>query len=109
MSRPPFDYSTFTFSTIAVKDVSLNITKDSFTGIMGASGSGKTTPLNMIANIDRTFSGQAEIDGQNIAGLSEKDSAAFRPSYTFPITMPQYPERPGIVIFPSRREMKIRP
>lgn len=71
-------YAAETASTTAVQDVSLEIPKGSFTGIMGASGSGKTTLLNMIATIDKATSGQIEIDGQNIAELSENDLAAFR-------------------------------
>lgn len=45
---------------------------------MGASGSGKTTLLNMIATIDKATSGQIEIDGFDIAELSENDLASFR-------------------------------
>lgn len=63
---------------LAVKDVSFEIARGSFVGIMGASGSGKTTLLNMIATIDKADGGQIEIDGQDIAGLSENDLASFR-------------------------------
>lgn len=45
---------------------------------MGASGSGKTTLLNMIATIDKATSGQIEIDGYDIAALSENDLTSFR-------------------------------
>ncbi len=71
-------YETESTATEAVKDVSFEITQGSFVGIMGASGSGKTTLLNMIATIDKATSGQIEIDGYDIAGLSENELASFR-------------------------------
>ena len=71
-------YETEGAATEAVKDVNFEITKGSFVGIMGASGSGKTTLLNMIATIDKATSGQIEIDGYDIAELSENDLASFR-------------------------------
>ena len=71
-------YETESTSTVAIKDVSFEVSKGSFVGIMGASGSGKTTLLNVIATIDKATSGQIEIDGQNISELSENDLASFR-------------------------------
>lgn len=71
-------YNTENTSTLAVNNVSFEVPKRSFVGIMGASGSGKSTLLNMIATIDKATSGTIEIDGQNIAEVSEKDLADFR-------------------------------
>ncbi len=47
-------------------------------GIMGASGSGKTTLLNMAATIDKAAGGRIELDGQDIAMMSENELASFR-------------------------------
>lgn len=71
-------YKTEFTSTFAVNNVSFQIPRSSFVGIMGASGSGKTTLLNLIATIDKPTSGAIEIEGQNIADISEKNLAKFR-------------------------------
>lgn len=71
-------YHTGETSVAAVNHVSFEIQKGSFVGIMGASGSGKSTLLNMIATIDQATSGTIEIDGQNLADLTEADLASFR-------------------------------
>lgn len=71
-------YDTENTSTLAVNNVSLEVSKGSFVGIMGASGSGKSTLLNMIATIDKATSGIIEISGQNIAEVSEEDLSVFR-------------------------------
>lgn len=71
-------YNTESTSTLAVNDVSFEVSKGSFVGIMGASGSGKSTLLNMIATIEKTTNGTIEIEGQNIANISEQDLAVFR-------------------------------
>lgn len=65
-------------SVLAVKDVSFQVSRGSFVGIMGASGCGKTTLLNLIATIDKPTNGSIRIGGQNIAELPEEDTAAFR-------------------------------
>lgn len=71
-------FDTQNTSTLAVNNVSFEVSKGSFVGIMGASGSGKSTLLNMIATIDKATSGTIEISGQNIAEVSEEDLSAFR-------------------------------
>lgn len=71
-------YGTEDAKTTAVNHVSFQIPYGSFTGIMGASGCGKTTLLNLIATIDKPTSGSIIISGQNITDLPEKDMAKFR-------------------------------
>ncbi len=71
-------YETENASTLAVNNVSFEIPYSSFTGIMGASGCGKTTLLNLIATIDKPTSGSIVINGQNTADISEMDMAKFR-------------------------------
>lgn len=62
----------------ALNGVSFTMEKSEFTAVMGASGSGKSTFLNVIATIDRPSSGSILLEGRDIAEMKEKDLAAFR-------------------------------
>ncbi|MCI9604443.1 MAG: ATP-binding cassette domain-containing protein [Ruminococcus sp.] len=64
--------------TQAVKNVSFQIPRGSFTGIMGASGCGKTTLLHLIATIDKPTGGTVRISGRDVTALSESEAARFR-------------------------------
>lgn len=55
----------------ALKEVSLDIRRGSFTALMGPSGCGKTTLLNCIGGLDKPTSGQIFVDGEDISALSE--------------------------------------
>ncbi|MFM8840931.1 MAG: ABC transporter ATP-binding protein, partial [bacterium] len=61
-----------------LNDVSLNIEQGDFVALMGPSGSGNTTLLNIIAGIDRPTNGEVMIDGTNIGVLSETELAKWR-------------------------------
>jgi putative ABC transport system ATP-binding protein len=62
----------------AVKGVSFEIEKGDFISIAGASGSGKTTILNMIGLIDTPTSGQLFINSQPVASLKDKELTRLR-------------------------------
>ena len=63
----------------ALKEVDLEIDKSGqLIVMMGPSGSGKSTLLNLMGGIDSPTSGQIEIAGKNILGLSSTDLADFR-------------------------------
>lgn len=58
--------------------VSLDIGQREFVSLMGASGTGKSTLLNLIAGIDRPDSGSIVLDGTDITRLSRSRLAAWR-------------------------------
>ena len=62
----------------ALDGVSVAIAAGEFTAIMGASGSGKSTFMNMVGCLDTPTSGRIEIDGRDVAGLSRDELAAVR-------------------------------
>ncbi|MGY8769571.1 MAG: ABC transporter ATP-binding protein [Pirellulales bacterium] len=59
-------------------DVSLDIEQGEFLSLMGASGTGKSTLLNMIASIDKPDSGSIVVDGVDITNLSRTKLAHWR-------------------------------
>ena len=62
----------------ALNGVSFAMEKGEFTAVMGASGSDKSTLLNVIATIDRPSSGDILLESRNIAEMREQALAAFR-------------------------------
>ena len=59
-------------------DVSFSIDEGDFVCLMGASGCGKTTLLNLIAGIDRPSEGRITVAGTEITRLSRTGLARFR-------------------------------
>lgn len=62
----------------ALDGVSLDIAEGEFVAIMGASGSGKSTMMNLIGALDRPTSGTLTINGRDIGALSSDDLANLR-------------------------------
>ena len=64
--------------TKAISGISFNVSDKEFVGIMGASGSDKTTLLNCISTIDRVTAGQIIINGKDITKLRGNSLNKFR-------------------------------
>lgn len=58
--------------------VSLDVDEGEFVSLMGASGTGKSTLLNLVASIDRPDSGTISVDGTEITSLSRTRLAKWR-------------------------------
>jgi putative ABC transport system ATP-binding protein len=72
------DYHIGEVTVHALRGVDLRINQGEFVGIMGASGSGKSTMLNIIGCLDRPTDGTYHLDGVNVAGMSKNERAAIR-------------------------------
>lgn len=71
-------YKTDKILTKALNKISFEVQRGEFIGIMGASGSGKTTMLNCLATIDKVSTGSIQLNGEDITRLDENNLAAFR-------------------------------
>lgn len=63
---------------VALKNISFTVQEGEFMAIMGASGSGKTTMLNIIASLDRPTAGQIFLNGTPFSSVRDRDLAKFR-------------------------------
>ena len=71
-------YTTGDFTQVALKGINLNFRKNEFVAILGVSGSGKTTCLNVIGGLDRYDSGDLIISGRSTKEFKDVDWDAYR-------------------------------
>jgi ABC-type lipoprotein export system ATPase subunit len=62
----------------AVDGISLQIRSGEFVALLGTSGSGKSSLMNLIAGLDSATSGSVIVQGKNLAELSREDLAKHR-------------------------------
>jgi putative ABC transport system ATP-binding protein len=64
----------------AVNDISFTIPQGAFASIIGRSGSGKSTLLSLLGALEKPTSGSIEVNGQDIAKLSDHALISYRAS-----------------------------
>jgi cobalt/nickel transport system ATP-binding protein len=59
--------------TLALADISLEVRKGEFVGILGSNGSGKTTLLKVMDGLIKEYKGRTLLDGRDVRKLSPKE------------------------------------
>jgi putative ABC transport system ATP-binding protein len=85
LARPVIEldhiYKTYTMGEMevhALRGISLTIREGEFVAIMGTSGSGKSTMMNIIGCLDRPTKGSYILDGQDVSEMSKDERADIR-------------------------------
>lgn len=72
------EYRTGETSIFALRDASFSVEKGELAVILGASGAGKTTALNILGGMDTATKGTVIVDGREITALSRKELIRYR-------------------------------
>jgi putative ABC transport system ATP-binding protein len=81
LARVSRDYGVGDARVRALAGLDLDIEAASFVAIMGASGSGKSTAMNILGCLDRPTGGEYFFNGVNVTGLSRDGRALLRRNY----------------------------
>ncbi len=65
-------------ATAALRDICLEIPAGAFATVVGTSGSGKTTMLNILGGLDSGYQGEAQVDGRELRALTDRQRSAYR-------------------------------
>jgi putative ABC transport system ATP-binding protein len=71
-------YFTGKVTVEALRGVDLEVRRGEMVAVMGPSGSGKTTLLNTLSGLDELDAGVVEIDGRDLAAMSDRERTAYR-------------------------------
>ena len=71
-------YKTRETEVLALQGLDLTVHTGELTALIGNSGSGKSTFLNMIGGLDRPSAGKLFVDGNNLFTMTEKELVAYK-------------------------------
>ena len=71
-------YKTKETEVLALQGLDLTVEEGELTAIIGNSGSGKSTFLNMIGGLDRPSAGSLFVDGKNLFTMTEKELVSYK-------------------------------
>lgn len=71
-------YKTKDIEVVALQGLDLDVEAGELTAIIGNSGSGKSTFLNMLGGLDRPSAGKLFVDGKNLFTMSEKELVQYK-------------------------------
>jgi len=71
-------YDTGSIQVEALKSINLKVDRNEYVAIMGASGSGKSTFMNILGCLDRMTSGKYILDGEDVSKLNDTELAEIR-------------------------------
>lgn len=71
-------YKTEDIEVVALQGLDLTVEQGELTAIIGNSGSGKSTFLNMIGGLDRPSAGSLHVDGKNLFTMTEKELVLYK-------------------------------
>lgn len=71
-------YKTKETEVLALQGLDLTVNQGELTALIGNSGSGKSTFLNMIGGLDRPSAGSLWVDGKNLFRMSEKELVLYK-------------------------------
>ena len=71
-------YKTKDLEVLALQGLDLTVEKGELVAIIGNSGSGKSTFLNMIGGLDKPSAGKLFVDGKNLFTMNEKQLVEYK-------------------------------
>lgn len=71
-------YKTKEIEVVALQGFDLNVKEQEFMAIIGNSGSGKSTFLNMLGGLDRPSAGKLFVDGKNLFTMTDRELVKYK-------------------------------